>query len=82
MMMMFMVGGFVCFDSADAAISANLAGIPGAKSGMVMSVAALVLLMELPMVGQLTTRIWQARYLIAFGWLADFTIPVKPREWI
>ena len=34
-----------------------------------MSAAAMVLLMELPLVGQLTTR-FQARHLIAFGWLA------------
>ena len=33
-----------------------------------MSAAAMVLLMELPLVGQLTTR-FQARRLIAFGWL-------------
>jgi len=32
-------------------------------------VAAVMLLLELPLVGQLTTR-FQARHLIAFGWLA------------
>jgi DHA2 family multidrug resistance protein len=36
---------------------------------MVLSFGAMVLLMELPIVGQLTTKI-QARYLIAFGYLA------------
>ena len=34
---------------------------------MVLSAAALILLVELPVVGQLTARI-QARYLMAFGW--------------
>lgn len=47
----------------------TLMGYTAETAGMVMSVAAMVLLMELPLVGQLTTR-FQARYLIAFGWLA------------
>jgi len=44
-------------------------GYTAEKAGIVMSAAAMVLLLELPLVGQLTTRI-QARYLIGFGWLA------------
>jgi len=47
----------------------TLMGYTAQKAGIVMSAAAVVLLIELPFVGQLTTRI-QARYLIAFGWLA------------
>lgn len=47
----------------------TLMGYTAEKAGIVMSAAAMVLLMELPLVGQLTTRI-QARYLIAFGWFA------------
>ena len=47
----------------------NQLGYTAQKAGLVMSAAAVVLLMELPLVGQLTTRI-QARYLIGFGWLA------------
>src|ERR1700688_4778265 len=47
----------------------TLMGYTAQKAGIVMSAAAMVLLMELPLVGQLTTRI-QARYLIAFGWFA------------
>lgn len=43
-------------------------GYTAQKAGIVMSAAALVLLMELPIVGQLTTRV-QARYLIGLGWL-------------
>jgi DHA2 family multidrug resistance protein len=39
------------------------------KAGLVMSAAALVLLMELPLVGRLTTKV-QGRHLVAFGWLA------------
>src|SRR6266403_6095396 len=38
------------------------------KAGMVLSAGALVVLVVLPMVGNLTTR-FQARYLIAFGWI-------------
>lgn len=47
----------------------NQLGYTAQKAGVVMSAAAVVLLMELPLVGQLTTRI-QARHLIGFGWLA------------
>jgi DHA2 family multidrug resistance protein len=45
----------------------NLMGYTAESAGMVLSVAAVLLLIELPIVGQLTARI-QARYLIAFGW--------------
>jgi MFS transporter, DHA2 family, multidrug resistance protein len=50
----------------------NLMGYTAESAGMVLSVAAVLLLIELPIVGQLTARI-QARYLIAFGW-ATLTI--------
>jgi DHA2 family multidrug resistance protein len=50
----------------------TLMGYTATSAGMVLSVAAVLLLIELPMVGQLTARI-QARYLIAFGW-ATLTI--------
>jgi DHA2 family multidrug resistance protein len=43
-------------------------GYTAQKGWIVMSAAALVLLMALPIVGQLTTRV-QARYLIGLGWL-------------
>jgi len=45
----------------------NLLGYTAEKAGMVLSAAAILLLIELPFVGQLTARV-QARYLIAFGW--------------
>jgi DHA2 family multidrug resistance protein len=45
----------------------NLMGYTAESAGMVLSAAAILLLIELPLVGQLTGRI-QARYLIAFGW--------------
>ena len=45
----------------------NLMGYTAESAGMVLSVAALILLVELPLVGQLTSRI-QASYLMAFGW--------------
>jgi DHA2 family multidrug resistance protein len=47
----------------------TLMGYTAQAAGMVLSAAAVILLFELPIVGQLTTRI-QGRYLIAFGWLA------------
>jgi MFS transporter, DHA2 family, multidrug resistance protein len=45
----------------------NLMGYSAQSAGMVLSAAALILLVELPLVGQLAGRI-QARYLMAFGW--------------
>jgi DHA2 family multidrug resistance protein len=45
----------------------SLVGYTAESAGMVLSAAAMILLIELPLVGQLTSRI-QARYLMAFGW--------------
>jgi DHA2 family multidrug resistance protein len=45
----------------------SLLGYSAQSAGMVLSAAAVILLIELPLVGQLAGRI-QARYLIAFGW--------------
>src|SRR6202011_4929286 len=45
----------------------TLLGYTARSAGMVLSAAAVILLIELPLVGQLTSRI-QARYLMAFGW--------------
>src|SRR5712675_3549551 len=47
----------------------TLMGYTAQKAGMVLSAGALVVLVVLPMVGKLTTR-FQARYLLAFGWLS------------
>jgi MFS transporter, DHA2 family, multidrug resistance protein len=47
----------------------SLMGYTAETAGMVLSAAAFLLLLELPLVGQLTSRI-QARYLMAFGWAA------------
>ena len=80
-MMMFMVGA-ISFASTVLMpqFLQTLLGYTAQKAGMVMSVAAVVLLMELPFVGQLTTRI-QARYLIAFGWLAlTFTMYLSTKR--
>jgi|SRR6516164_2039962 len=68
-MMMFMVGA-ISFASTVLMpqFLQTLLGYTAQKAGVVMSVAAVMLLLELPFVGQLTTR-FQARYLIAFGWL-------------
>jgi DHA2 family multidrug resistance protein len=46
----------------------DLMGYTAEAAGMVLSVAALVLLVELPFIGKLSGNV-QARYLIAFGWL-------------
>jgi len=47
----------------------TLLGYTSELAGLALSAGGLVLLLEMPIVGQLTTKI-QARRLIAFGWLA------------
>ncbi len=47
----------------------TLVGYTSELAGIALSAGGLVLLIEMPIMGQLTTKI-QARYLIAFGWLA------------
>ena len=47
----------------------TLLGYTSQLAGLALSAGGLVLLIEMPIVGQLTTRV-QARRLIAFGWLA------------
>ncbi len=45
----------------------SLMGYTAQTAGMVLSAAAVILLIELPLVGQLASKV-QARYLMAFGW--------------
>jgi DHA2 family multidrug resistance protein len=47
----------------------TLLGYTSELAGLALSAGGIVLLIEMPIMGQLTTKI-QARYLIAFGWLA------------
>jgi MFS transporter, DHA2 family, multidrug resistance protein len=47
----------------------TLVGYTSQLAGLALSAGGFVLLLEMPIMGQLTTKI-QARYLIAFGWLA------------
>jgi len=47
----------------------TLLGYTSQLAGLALSAGGLVLLLEMPIMGQLTTKI-QARRLIAFGWLA------------
>jgi DHA2 family multidrug resistance protein len=47
----------------------TLLGYTSELAGLALSAGGLVLLLEMPIMGQLTTK-FQARYLIAFGWLA------------
>jgi len=47
----------------------TLVGYTSELAGLALSAGGFVLLLEMPIMGQLTTKI-QARYLIAFGWLA------------
>jgi DHA2 family multidrug resistance protein len=47
----------------------TLVGYTSELAGLALSAGGLVLLFEMPIMGQLTTK-FQARYLIAFGWLA------------
>jgi DHA2 family multidrug resistance protein len=67
-MMMFMVGA-ASFSTTVLMpqFLQSLMGYTAQIAGMVLSAAAVILLVELPLVGQLTSRI-QARYLMAFGW--------------
>ena len=46
----------------------TLMGYPAGTAGLALSASGLVLLLEMPLVGQLASR-FQARYLIALGWL-------------
>jgi MFS transporter, DHA2 family, multidrug resistance protein len=47
----------------------TLVGYTSQLAGLALSAGGLVLLFEMPIMGQLTTK-FQARYLITFGWLA------------
>jgi DHA2 family multidrug resistance protein len=47
----------------------TLLGYTSELAGLALSAGGLVLLFEMPLIGKLTTK-FQARYLIAFGWLA------------
>ena len=47
----------------------TLLGYTSELAGLALSAGGLVLLFEMPIMGQLTTK-FQARYLIAFGWLS------------
>ena len=47
----------------------TLVGYTSQLAGLALSAGGLVLLIEMPIMGQMTTK-FQARYLIAFGWLA------------
>ena len=47
----------------------TLLGYTSELAGLALSAGGLVMLFEMPIVGQLTTKI-QARHVIAFGWLA------------
>jgi len=47
----------------------TLVGYTSELAGLALSAGGLVLLFEMPIMGQLTTKV-QARYLIAFGWLS------------
>jgi MFS transporter, DHA2 family, multidrug resistance protein len=47
----------------------TLVGYTSELAGLALSAGGLVLLIEMPVMGQLTTKV-QARYLIAFGWLS------------
>ena len=47
----------------------TLLGYTSQLAGLALSAGGLVLLLEMPVMGKLTTK-FQARYLIAFGWLS------------
>jgi DHA2 family multidrug resistance protein len=68
--LMFLMLGMALFSSTVLMpqLLQTLMGYTAQKAGMVLSAGALVVLVVLPMVGKLTSR-FQARHLIAFGWL-------------
>jgi len=68
--LMFFVVGVVLFSSTVLLpqFLQTLMGYTAQKAGMVLSVAAILLLILLQIVGHLTTR-FQARYILAFGWI-------------
>jgi MFS transporter, DHA2 family, multidrug resistance protein len=47
----------------------TLMGYTAESAGLVLSGASLIILLEMPIVGQLTTKI-PAKYIMAFGWLS------------
>ena len=68
--LMFLVVGTVLFSSTVLLpqFLQTLMGYTAQKAGMVLSVAAILLLILLQVVGRLTTR-FQARHILAFGWI-------------
>jgi DHA2 family multidrug resistance protein len=68
--LMFFVLGVVLFSSTVLLpqFLQTLMGYTAEKAGMVLSVAAILLLILLQFVGRLTTR-FQARHILAFGWI-------------
>jgi len=68
--LMFLMLGMALFSSTVLMpqLLQTLMGYTAQKAGMVLSAGALVVLVVLPLVGKLTTR-FQARYLLAFGWI-------------
>jgi len=68
--LMFLMLGMALFSSTVLMpqLLQTLMGYTAQKAGMVLSAGALVVLVILPLVGKLTTR-FQARYLLAFGWI-------------
>src|SRR5882762_6631173 len=68
--LMFLMLGMALFSSTVLMpqLLQTLMGYTAQKAGMVLSAGALVVLVVLPMVGKLTTR-FQARHIIAFGWI-------------
>src|SRR6201997_3001156 len=68
--LMFFVVGVVLFSSTVLLpqFLQTLMGYTAQKAGMVLSVAAILLLILLQVVGHLTTR-FQARHILAFGWI-------------
>jgi DHA2 family multidrug resistance protein len=69
--LMFLILGMILFSSTVLMpqLLQTLMGYTAQRAGMVLSAGALVVLVVLPIVGKLTTR-FQARYLLAFGWIS------------
>ena len=59
---------FVQQPGDDAPVPADAMGYTAQSAGLVLSGASLIILLEMPIVGQLTTKV-PAKYIMAFGWI-------------
>jgi DHA2 family multidrug resistance protein len=59
----------------------NLMGYSAFNAGLALSASGLLILIEMPLIGQLTSRV-QARHLIALGWLGVALSMMLSAQWL